>query len=104
MQFLALPLTQWLQDLLRKWLISKQLRLYGIQEVTGSIPVSSTEITQHFFRKQRFWVHGCILGANSVVHPSPELGVKRPTSSLIAFRHVKRSHESGWARDSDRAS
>ena len=43
MHFLALPLTRWLQELLRKLLISKQLRLDGIQEVTGSIPVSSTE-------------------------------------------------------------
>src|SRR5713226_7754978 len=44
-------------------------RLNGIQEVTGSIPVSSTEITEDFLRKQRFWVHGCILGANFVMHP-----------------------------------
>src|SRR5262245_7186937 len=43
MHFLASPLTRWLQDFLDKWLISKQLRLYGIQEVTGSISVSSTE-------------------------------------------------------------
>ena len=79
-------------------------RLNGIQEVTGSIPVSSTEIAQLFFRKRWFWVHGCILSANSVVRPGSKLGVKRPTSRLIAFQHLKRSHEAGWARGSDRAS
>ena len=47
-------------------------RLNGIQEVTGSIPVSSTEITEDFLRKQRFWVNGCMVGANFVMHPSSE--------------------------------
>jgi hypothetical protein len=44
MHLLASPLTRWLQDFLRKWLISRQQWFYGIQEVTGSIPVSSTTL------------------------------------------------------------